>query len=61
MADTVAATAMEDAFGWEPGSLVEAYEANRQQASETLLANEPIAEAIEKLLEDGRSYGRENV
>ena len=45
---------MEDAFGWEPGSFIEAYEASRQQASETLLANEPIAEAIEKLLEDGR-------
>jgi len=62
MADfAVGATAMEDAFGWEPGSFIEAYEASRQQASETLLANEPIAEAIEKLLEDGRSYGRENV
>jgi hypothetical protein len=55
MADfAVAATAMEDAFGWEPGSFVEAYAVNRQQASETLLANEPIADAIEKLLEDGR-------
>jgi hypothetical protein len=54
MADfAVAATAMEDAFGWEPGSFVEAYAVNRQQASETLLANEPIADAIEKLLEDG--------
>jgi hypothetical protein len=29
---------------------VEVYAANRQQASETLLANEPIADAIEKLL-----------
>jgi hypothetical protein len=55
MADfAVAATAMEDAFGWESGSFVEVYEANRQQASETLLANEPIADAIEKLLGDGR-------
>jgi hypothetical protein len=55
MADfAVAATAMEDAFGWESGSFVEVYSANRQQASETLLANEPIAEAIEKLLGDGR-------
>jgi hypothetical protein len=61
MADfAVAATAMEGAFGWEPGSFVEVYEANRQQASETLLANEPIADAIEKLLRDSRSYGREN-
>jgi hypothetical protein len=56
MADfAVAATAMEDAFGWEPGSFVEAYAVNRQQASETLLANEPIAEAIEKFLGDGQS------
>src|SRR5215213_2467786 len=55
MADfAVRATAMEGAFGWEPSSFVEAYEVNRRQASETLLANEPIAEAIEKLLEDGR-------
>ena len=55
MADfAVAATAMEGTFGWEPGSFVEAYAVNRQQASETLLANEPIADAIEKLLEDGR-------
>jgi hypothetical protein len=55
MADfAVGATAMEDAFGWEPGSFIEAYEANRQQASETLLANEPIADAIERLLGDGR-------
>jgi hypothetical protein len=61
MADfAVRATAMEGAFGWEPGSFVEVYEANRQQASETLLANEPIADAIEKLLRDSRSYGREN-
>jgi hypothetical protein len=56
MADfAVRATAMEDAFGWESGSFVEVYSANRQQASETLLANEPIADAIEKLLGDGGS------
>jgi putative DNA primase/helicase len=62
MADfAVAATVMEDAFGWESGSFVEVYAANRQEASETLLANEPIADAIEKLLRDGRRYGRENV
>ena len=47
MADfAVGATAMETCFGWEPGSFVEVYSANRQQASETLLANEPIADAI---------------
>jgi hypothetical protein len=56
MADfAVGATAMESAFGWEPGSFVEVYEANRQGASETLLANEPIADATEKLLGDGGS------
>ncbi len=55
MADfAIRATAMEECFGWEPGSFVEIYSANRQQASETLLANEPIADAIEKLLGDGR-------
>jgi hypothetical protein len=56
MADfAVRAAAMESAFGWEPGSFVEVYESNRQQASETLLANEPIADAIEKFLGDGQS------
>jgi hypothetical protein len=56
MADfAVRATAMETCFGWEPGSFVEAYEGNRQGASETLLANEPIADAIEKLLGDGEN------
>jgi hypothetical protein len=56
MADfAVRATAMEGAFGWEPGSFVEVYESNRQQASETLLANEPIADAIEKFLGDGQN------
>jgi hypothetical protein len=51
MADfAVGATAMEGCFGWEPGSFVGAYEANRREASETLLANEPIVDAIEKLL-----------
>jgi hypothetical protein len=40
MADfSVWATAMEGTFGWDPGSFVDAYEANRQGASETLLAN----------------------
>src|SRR5918998_527290 len=47
MADfAVRATAMQGAFGWEPGSFVEVYARNRKQASETLLANEPIADAI---------------
>lgn len=56
MADfAVGATAMEECFGWEPGSFVEVYADNRQQASETLLANEPIADAIEKFLRDGQS------
>jgi hypothetical protein len=46
MADfAVCATVMEGYFGWEAGSFVEVYAANRQQASETLRANEPIAEA----------------
>jgi hypothetical protein len=62
MADfAVRGTAMEGAFGWEPGSFVEVYEANRQEASETLLANEPIADAIEKLLRDHRGIGAENI
>jgi hypothetical protein len=48
MADfAVCATVMEGYFGWEAGSFVEVYAANRQQAGETLLANEPIADAIE--------------
>jgi hypothetical protein len=51
MADfAVRATAMETCFGWEPGSFVEVYEANRQEASEALLANEPLADAIKQAL-----------
>ena len=47
---------MESSFGWEPGSFVKIYASNRQEASETLLANEPLADAIEKLLEGGGEY-----
>ena len=51
MADfAVRATAMEGAFRWEAGSFVEAYAANRREATETLLANEPLFDAIEKLV-----------
>jgi hypothetical protein len=51
MADfAVGATVMEGYFGWEAGSFFEVYVANRQQAGETLLANEAIADAIEELL-----------
>jgi len=57
MADfAVGATAMEGCFGWEAGSFVEAYAANRQEAVETLLANEPIADGIEKLLAREQAY-----
>ena len=57
MADfAVRATAMEECFGWEEGSFVEVYATNRQEASETLLANEPIFDAIEKLLNRNREY-----
>jgi hypothetical protein len=52
MADfAVRATAMEGTFGWEPGSFVEVYARNRLQASEVLLSNEPLTDAIEQLLE----------
>jgi hypothetical protein len=37
---------MEEAFGWEPGSFAEAYEVNRREASEVLLSNEPLVDAI---------------
>ena len=51
MADfAVRATAMEGAFGWGPGSFAETYEANRQEASDALLGNEPLVDAIEDLL-----------
>ena len=42
----VRATAMEEAFGWEPGSFAEAYEVNRRETSEVLLSNEPLVDAI---------------
>lgn len=61
MADfAVRATAMEACFGWEPGSFVEAYEANLQEASEVLLGNEPLVDAIEALLKDHGINGAEN-
>ena len=57
MADfAVRATAMEECFGWEEGSFVEVYAANRQEASEMLLANEPLFDAIEELL---KFHGKE--
>jgi hypothetical protein len=60
MADfAVRATAMEGAFGWDPGSFAEAYEANRREASEVLLGNEPIVDAIEALLNRRPAAGEE--
>jgi hypothetical protein len=51
MADfAVRATAMEEYFGWEPSSFVEVYAGNRQEASEALLANEPVVDAIKILI-----------
>jgi hypothetical protein len=58
MADfAVRATAMEAAFGWDAGSFAAAYEANRQEAGEALLGNEPLVDAIEALLNDTRADG----
>jgi hypothetical protein len=55
----VRATAMESYFGWDAGSFVEVYADNREEASEALLSNEPVVDAIENLLfQMGRS-GRE--
>ena len=62
MADfAVRATAMEEAFGWEPGSFVEVYAANRLQASEALLANEPLADAIKQALHYAERIGESEV
>jgi len=62
MADfAVRATAMEGAFGWERGSFVEVYEANRQEASEALLANEPLADAIRQTLHYAERVGETEV
>jgi hypothetical protein len=60
MADfTVRATAMEGYFGWDPGSFVETYASNRQEASEALLANEPVFDAIKGLLHRRKVSGAE--
>lgn len=60
MADfAVRATAMESYFGWEPGSFVEVYAGNRQEASEALLANEPVIDAIRSLLSLQGARGKE--
>jgi hypothetical protein len=62
MADfSVRATAMEEAFGWEPGSFVEVYARNRKQASETLLSNEPLADAIKQTLHYAERVGESEV
>jgi hypothetical protein len=62
MADfAVRATAMEGAFGWEPGYFLEVYEANRQDASEALLANEPLADAIKETLRYAQMMGEPEV
>jgi hypothetical protein len=62
MADfAVRATAMESYFGWESGSFVEVYATNRQEASEALLGNEPLVDAIEALLNMSRSDGGEKI
>jgi hypothetical protein len=62
MADfAVGATAMEGCFGWEAGSFVEVYETNRQQASEALLANEPLADAIKETLRYAQMMGEPEV
>jgi hypothetical protein len=52
---------MEGAFGWEPSSFVEVYEANRQEASEALLANEPLADAIRQTLHYAGRVGESEV
>jgi hypothetical protein len=60
MADfAVRATAMEGYFGWEPGSFVDVYAGNRREASETLLANEPVFDAIKGLLHRRKVGGAE--
>ena len=60
MADfAVRATAMEAAFGWGPGSFAEAYEANRREASDALLGNEPLVDTIERLLNMSKAVGGE--
>ena len=45
-------TAVERALGWEPGAFIRAYTGNREEANEALLDNEPVVEAIQKLLKD---------
>ena len=60
MADfAVRATAMEGYFGWGPGSFVEVYAGNRRGASETLLDNEPVYDAIKSLLRAQEVRGEE--
>src|SRR5918995_4823542 len=62
MADfAVRAEAMQEAFGWEPGSFVEVYARNRKQASETLLSNEPLADAIRQTLHYAERVGETEV
>ncbi|HEX5051052.1 MAG TPA: hypothetical protein VFZ65_04710 [Planctomycetota bacterium] len=59
MADfTEVATAAEVAFGWEEGTFLKAYQANQRDSVEALLAVDPVAEAVRKLVGDrGRWEG----
>lgn len=53
MADfAIWATAAESAFGWEPGTFMDAYAGNREEANDLALETDPVAGAVLKLLEE---------
>jgi hypothetical protein len=43
--------AAEEALGWERGAFMRAYSGNRTEANEIALANDPVAEAVQRLVD----------
>ena len=43
--------AAEEALGWERGAFMQAYTGNRAEANEIALANDPVAEAVRRLVD----------
>lgn len=57
MADFVRwVTAAEAGLGWEPGTFLEAYQANREHVMEASIEASPVAQAIRELMEDQQSF-----
>jgi hypothetical protein len=50
------ATAAEDTLGWKPGSFLQAYAGNRDEATETALDADPVAGAVRSFMENRQDW-----